>query len=78
MDASVRVAGWAMVGFAVAFMATFTANLAMTLFVEVLNATNRRNQRARDDPPFDRFGFVREPTEDLLPIIPSAGVRFEF
>jgi hypothetical protein len=50
----------------------------VTLFVEVLNATNRRNQRARDDPPFDRFGFVRQPTEDLLPIIPSAGVRFEF
>lgn len=50
----------------------------VTLFVEVLNATNRRNQRARDQPGFDRFGFVHEPTEDLLPIIPSAGVRFEF
>lgn len=50
----------------------------VTLFVEVLNATNRRNQRARDDPGFDRFGFVRNPTEDLLPIVPSAGVRFEF
>jgi hypothetical protein len=35
MDASVRVTGWAMVGFAVAFLATFTANLAMTLFADV-------------------------------------------
>jgi len=50
----------------------------VTLFVEVLNATNRRNQRARDDPPYDRFGFVHEPTEDLLPIVPSAGIRWEF
>ncbi len=50
----------------------------MTLFVEVLNATGRRNQRALERPFFDRFGVVREPTEDLLPIVPSAGIRIEF
>jgi hypothetical protein len=50
----------------------------ISLFVEVLNATNRRNQRGLEDPGYDRFGFVREPTEDLLPIIPSAGIRWEF
>jgi hypothetical protein len=50
----------------------------LTLFVEVLNATGRRNQRALEQPFYDRFGVVPEPTEDLLPIIPSAGLRIEF
>ncbi len=50
----------------------------LTLFVEVLNATGRRNQRALERPFFDRFGVVPEPTEDLLPIVPSAGLRIEF
>jgi hypothetical protein len=50
----------------------------MTLFVEVLNATGRRNQRAHEQPFYDRFGIVPEPTENLLPLIPSAGLRIEF
>jgi hypothetical protein len=49
-----------------------------TLFVEVLNATGRRNQRALQQPFFDRNGIVPEPTENLLPLVPSAGLRFEF
>jgi hypothetical protein len=49
-----------------------------TLFVEVLNATGRRNQRALEQPFVLPSGIVPEPTEDLLPIVPSAGVRFEF
>ena len=47
----------------------------LTLFVEVLNATNRRNQRAIEVPRVDAFGFVSNMTEELLPIIPSAGLR---
>jgi hypothetical protein len=35
METSVRVAGWAMLGFAVAFLATFTANLAVSLLAEL-------------------------------------------
>jgi hypothetical protein len=50
----------------------------LTLFVEVLNATNRRNQRAIEVPRVDAFGFVSNMTEELLPIIPSAGFRMEF
>ena len=50
----------------------------LTLFVEVLNATGRRNQRALEQPFYDRAGIVPDPTEDLLPIIPSAGLRIEF
>jgi hypothetical protein len=53
-------------------------NGRLTLFVEVLNATGRRNQRAHEQPYYDGFGVVPEPTEDLLPIIPSAGLRIEF
>ena len=50
----------------------------LTLFLEVLNATNRRNQRAIEVPRVDAFGFVSNMTENLLPIIPSAGFRMEF
>ena len=50
----------------------------LTLFVEVLNATGRRNQRALEQPFYDRYGIVPEPTEDLLPLVPSAGLRIEF
>ncbi|MEO5823289.1 MAG: carboxypeptidase regulatory-like domain-containing protein [Vicinamibacteraceae bacterium] len=50
----------------------------MTLFVEVLNATGRRNQRALEQPFFDRNGIVPESTEELLPLVPSAGLRIEF
>ncbi len=50
----------------------------MTLFVEVLNATGRRNQRGHEQPFYDSSGIVPEPTEDLLPLIPSAGLRIEF
>ncbi len=49
-----------------------------TLFVEVLNATGRRNQRALEQPFYLPSGIVPEPTEDLLPLVPSAGLRFEF
>jgi hypothetical protein len=50
----------------------------LTLFLEVLNATSRRNQRAIEVPQVDAFGFVSNMTEKLLPIIPSAGFRIEF
>jgi hypothetical protein len=50
----------------------------LTLFVEVLNATGRRNQRALEQPFFDRNGIVPEATEELLPLVPSAGLRIEF
>jgi hypothetical protein len=53
-------------------------NGRLTLFVEVLNATGRRNQRALEQPFYDGSGIVPEPTEDLLPLIPSAGLRIEF
>jgi hypothetical protein len=49
-----------------------------TLFVEVLNATGRRNQRALEQPFYLPSGLVPEPTEDLLPLVPSAGLRLEF
>jgi hypothetical protein len=49
-----------------------------TLFVEVLNATGRRNQRALEQPFYTQNGIVPEPTEDLLPLVPSAGLRLEF
>jgi len=49
-----------------------------TLFLEVLNATGRRNQRALEQPFYLPSGIVPEPTEDLLPLVPSAGLRFEF
>ncbi len=50
----------------------------LTLFVEVLNATGRRNQRALEQPFFERNGIVPEATEELLPLVPSAGLRIEF
>jgi hypothetical protein len=49
-----------------------------TLFFEVLNATGRRNQRALEQPFYLPSGIVPEPTENLLPLVPSAGLRFEF
>jgi hypothetical protein len=49
-----------------------------TLFLEVLNATGRRNQRALEQPFYLPSGIIPEPTEDLLPLVPSAGLRFEF
>ncbi len=53
-------------------------NGRLTLFVEVLNATGRRNQRALEQPFFERDGIVPQSTEDLLPLFPSAGIRIEF
>jgi hypothetical protein len=50
----------------------------LSLIIEVLNATGRRNQRAFEQPFYDRFGIIDQMTEDLLPIVPSAGLRFEF
>ena len=49
----------------------------MTLFVEVANALNHQNLR---NVPYgvDRTGRVQEPTDTLLPIIPSAGMVIEF
>ena len=44
-----------------------------TLFVEVLNATGRRNQRALEQPFYLPSGIVPEPTEDLLPLDPVRG-----
>ena len=36
----------------------------LTLFVEIINAYNRRNLRGREQPFFDRFGIVPESTEE--------------
>ena len=45
----------------------------LTLFVEVLNATGRRNQRALEQPFYDRSGIVPRSTENLLPDRPVGG-----
>jgi hypothetical protein len=51
----------------------------LTLFVEILNVYNRRNRRARESPIVNRrTGEVRDLTEPLFPIVPSAGLRVEF
>jgi len=49
----------------------------VTLFVEVANVLNRRNVR---NVPYglDRTGRVLGPTDDLLPLLPSAGFAIEF
>jgi hypothetical protein len=57
---------------------TFTwSRRRVTLFAEVANALNRRNLR---NVPYDvdRSGRVFEPTDSLLPILPSAGFVIEF
>jgi hypothetical protein len=57
---------------------TFTwSGHRVTLFAEVANALNRRNLR---NVPFgvDRGGRVQDPTDSLLPIVPSAGFVIEF
>jgi hypothetical protein len=51
----------------------------LTLHVEVVNVFNRRNLRGRDSPPVNRrTGEVRNATERLFPIVPSAGFTLEF
>ncbi len=51
----------------------------LTLFVEIINVYNRRNLRVRNNPPVNRrTGEVRNLTEKLFPIVPSAGVLVEF
>jgi len=49
----------------------------VTLFGEVANALNHENLR---NVPYgvDRRGRVQEPTDTLLPIVPSAGLVIEF
>ena len=49
----------------------------VTLFAEVVNALNRRNER---NVPYsiDRNGRVLGVTDSLLPIVPSAGFVVEF
>ena len=57
---------------------TFTwSGHRVTLFAEVANVLNRRNLR---NVPYgvDRGGRVHEPTDSLLPIVPSAGFVIEF
>jgi hypothetical protein len=51
----------------------------LTLFVEVLNVFNRRNLRAQEDPDIVLPTLeVRNATQKLFPIVPSAGVLVEF
>ena len=49
----------------------------MTLFVEVANVLNRRNER---NVPYSvgRNGQLNGVTDSLLPIVPSAGFVMEF
>lgn len=49
----------------------------MTLFAEVANVLNRRNER---NVPYsvDRNGRIAGVTDSLLPIVPSAGFVIEF
>lgn len=50
-----------------------------TLFAEVINVTNHRNVRLDDiGTPDPRTGRVRLPTVRTFPILPSAGVVFDF
>jgi hypothetical protein len=53
------------------------AERRVTLFVEVANLLNRRNER---NVPYsvDRNGRLSGVTDSLLPIVPSAGVVVEF
>jgi hypothetical protein len=57
--------------------ATTIAGRRVTLFVEVANALNRRNER---NVPYSvqRNGRVSGVTDSLLPIVPSAGFVVEF
>ena len=58
---------------------TFTYQKSrLTLFIEVVNATNRDNYRANS--PFVNFATRRvfEPIEGLFPLLPVAGVLIEF
>jgi hypothetical protein len=57
---------------------TFTwSGRRMTLFAEVANVLNREN--VRNVPPgITRAGRVFDPTDTLLPIVPSAGFVIEF
>jgi hypothetical protein len=51
----------------------------LTLFVEIINAYNRRNLRGRESFPVNpRTGAVRNVTEKLFPIVPSVGFLLEF
>ena len=51
----------------------------LTLFIEIVNAYNRRNLRGREDLSVNRrTGLVRNATEKLFPIVPSAGFLLEF
>ena len=51
----------------------------LTLHVEVVNVYNRRNERGRDSPGYNRrTGEVRNATERMFPIVPSVGFTLEF
>jgi hypothetical protein len=51
----------------------------LTLFVEIVNAFNRRNLRGRETYSVSgRTGEARDITEKLFPIVPSAGFLIEF
>jgi hypothetical protein len=51
----------------------------LTLFIEIINAYNRRNLRGRESMIVNRrTGEVRDVTEKLFPIVPSAGFLLEF
>jgi hypothetical protein len=50
----------------------------LTLFLEVVNATNRENFRANSPGVNLTTRRVFEPTESLFPLLPVAGVLIEF
>lgn len=56
---------------------TSVAGRRVTVFVEVANALNRRNER---NVPYSvqRNGLISGVTDSLLPIVPSAGFVVEF
>jgi TonB-dependent receptor-like protein/carboxypeptidase-like protein len=49
----------------------------LVLFVEVTNVLNHENLR-NESYTWDRAGRVFETTESLIPLVPSAGIVFEF
>jgi len=50
----------------------------LTVFVEVTNIYNRRNQRYAGGDINGRTGRVTGLMEDLFPVLPSAGLLVEF
>jgi len=50
----------------------------LTLFIEVVNATNRANVRYNSPGIDGNTRRVFNPTESMFPVLPAAGVLIEF